>query len=63
MLRIVLFRAWLNLQYPRLAVPIRPLIDRLLDEQQRGELSSSYASHEELYRITFELPFSRKSVS
>ena len=57
MLQIVLFRAWLNLQYPRLATPIGPLIDRLLKaEHKRGELSASYASHEELYRITF-LPF------
>ena len=62
MLQIILLQEWLNLQYPRLAVPIRPLIvDTLLDEQQRGELSSSYLSHEERYRIAFGLPFMSKA--
>ena len=61
MLQIILLQAWLNLQYPRLAVPIRRLIDTLLDEQQRGELSSSYLSHEERYRIAFGLPFMSKA--
>lgn len=61
MLQIVLFTVWLNIRYPRLAVPIGPIIDKLLEEEKRakrGELPISYA---ELYRVAFGLPFSRRT--
>lgn len=56
MLQIVLFRAWLNLQYPHLSTPIGPLIDKLREEEKRADAGMppmDRVSYEELYRLAF----------
>ena len=53
MLQIVLFRAWLNLQYPRLATPIGLLIDKLLEEEKRAAAEMRHVNYEEVYRVVF----------
>lgn len=53
MLQIVLFRAWLNLRYPNLATPIRPIIDKLLVEEQKQKRGELPISSNELYQLIF----------
>ena len=51
MLEAILFRAWLNYTYPRAAVPIGPLIDRLLAEQRQHDARDEF---HELVRLLCE---------
>lgn len=60
MLQIVLFTVWLNIRYPRLAVPIGPIIDKLLEEEKRAKRSELPISYADLYRIAFGMPFTSK---
>lgn len=63
MLQIVLFRVWLNIQFPRLAIPIGPIIDKLLEEDKRAAAGKPpiHVGYEELYRVAFGMPLIRKT--
>lgn len=63
MLQIVLFRVWLNIQFPRLAIPIGVVIDKLLEEEKRAAAGNPpmHVGYEELHRVAFGMPFISKT--
>lgn len=53
LLQTVLFCAYLNSKYPRSAVPLGPLIEKLLAEESAKPSELALAASEGLYRIAF----------
>ncbi len=45
----ILFQAWLNLKYPALATPLRPLVEKHVETQKRIEAQANEIRHEEIY--------------